>query len=64
MDEKRMQLAQALLGGGAAQQGAQLQQLFPMYQQQQIEAQSSGQQLPPFEQWAQQFQQQAPQQGM
>lgn len=49
-------LARALLGGGMAGQAADTQQLYPIYQQQQIEAQTSGQPpLPPFEEWAAQF---------
>lgn len=61
MDEtKRQLLARALLGAGVAGQAADTSQLYPIYQQQQMEAQSSGQQLPPFEQWAQQYQMQQP----
>lgn len=57
MDPNTQQmLARALLGNGMAGQNADIRQLYPQYQQAQIEAQTSGAgPLPPFEQWAQQF---------
>jgi endonuclease YncB( thermonuclease family) len=62
----RNMLARALLGNGMAGKTADISQLYPQYQQAQIEAQINGQPLPPFEQWAQQFmgQPQQPQSGM
>lgn len=42
-----------MLGSGMAGQGADTMQLKQIYDQQQIEAQMTGQPLPPFEQWVQ-----------
>lgn len=57
-DIKRQILARALLGRGALGAAADTQKLYPVYQKAQIEAQMSGEQLPPFEQWVQMQQEQ------
>jgi len=55
MDYKQL-LARYLLGQGMAGKAADTQKLYPIYQKQQIDAQTSGQQLPPFEEWVKQYQ--------
>lgn len=62
--DQRMALAKALLGPGMAGQAGDQMQLRPEYQQYAIQAQASGQQPVPFEQWVQAKQQQPQPQQM
>ena len=57
MEPMNEMLAKALLGQGMARQGADTMQLYPQYQQLQIDNATSNnpQPLPPFEEWAKQF---------
>lgn len=54
VDMKQM-LSRALLGSGMAGQAADASTLYPQYQEYAINAQSSGEQPIPFEQWAAEF---------
>ena len=56
-DQTRQRMARALLGQGVVGQTADIQKLQPIFQQQSIQAQMNGQPMPPFEVWAQQYQQ-------
>ena len=49
----QQQVSPGPLGTGMGQNAANLQQLYPIYQQQAMQAQMNGQAFPPFEQWAQ-----------
>ena len=52
----RDKLARALIGTGMAGKTADTEKLYPIYQQQKLQAMQQGQDIPPFDVWAKTYQ--------